>query len=129
MYTNRHKNSINHKGQDISIILSRQLIHIESVVDTEEEMTILLRELLCVLNISNISNPTCTAFSKWIGNKPGNGIIIKSLLKSLGQAVKDNERLAELLEVTINSYFVNTGNGFKYLLLSGSIKETEQFLK
>lgn len=109
VYTNRHRNTVAQKEQDIYIVISRQLNDLENVVDTEDEMIALLRELLCFLNITNVSGAAFKAFSKWIEMKPGNGIIVKSLLKSLGVAVKDSDLLAELLEITINSYFVNIG--------------------
>ncbi|KAG5874036.1 hypothetical protein JTB14_007998 [Gonioctena quinquepunctata] len=107
VYTNRNKNNISRKEQDITLIISRQLNDLEYAVNTEEEMILLLRELVCVLNIDNINKASLRAFTKWIENKPGDGIIVRSMLKTLGTAVKDYEILADIFEVTINSYFVN----------------------
>lgn len=115
VYANRHRNTVSQKEHDIYIVISRQLNELESVVDNEEEMIPLLRELLCIVNINYINNVAVKAFSKWIETKPGNGVIVKSLLKSLGVAVKETDLLANLLEITINSYFVNMG---EYLLVS-----------
>lgn len=109
VYTSRHKNSLAHKQQEIYLLISRQLNDLEFVVTSEEEMTVLLKELLCILNIDNINNISLKAFSKWIENKPGNGIVVRCLLKTLGMAVTDHEILSELFEVTLNSYFCNIG--------------------
>lgn len=109
VYANRHRNTVAQKEQDIYIVISRQLNDLENVMDNEEEMISLLGELLCILNISNISNAALKAFTKWIETKPGDGVIVKSLLRTIGVVVKDTELLAELLEITINSYFVNMG--------------------
>lgn len=109
MYANRYRHTVAHKEQDIYVVISRQLNDLENVVGNEEEMIALLRELLCVLNINNVSLAAFRAFSKWIETKPGNGITVRSLLKTIGVAVKDMELLAELLEVTITSYFMNMG--------------------
>lgn len=109
VYANRHKNNTGRKERDIYVVISRQLNNLETLVDTDEEMTVLMRELMCVLNISNISRPANNAFCKWIENKPGNGIIMKSFLKCLGQSIRDNDILSDLLEIGINSYFINTG--------------------
>lgn len=109
MYANRHRNTVAQKEQDIYVVISRQLNDLESVVGSEEEMISLLRELLCVLNINNVGLAAFRAFSKWIETKPGDGITVRSLLKTVGVAVKDMDLLAELLEVTITSYFMNMG--------------------
>lgn len=113
VYANRNKANISRKEQDISILISRQLTDLEVMVNTEEECTVLLKELLCSLNIEHVKNIVLGCYIKWIENKPGNGLIIRSLLNTLGSAVSDYDILASLMEVTINSYFVNTG---KYTL-------------
>lgn len=97
------------KEQDIYTVISRQLNVLETIVENEDEMLSLLKELLCILNIANINNVGIKAFSKWIETKPGNGIVIRSLLKSLGVAVKNSDILADLLEISISSYFTNMG--------------------
>lgn len=112
VYATRHRNTIPQKEQDIHIVIARQLNDLENVVDSEEEMVSLLGELLCILNINNINELAVKAFSKWIETKPGNGIIVRALLKTLGVAIKDTDMLAELLEITINSYFMNIGKSF-----------------
>lgn len=109
VYTNRHRNTVAQKEPEIYIVISRQLNEVENVVDNEEEMLSLLTELLCILNISNVSSPAFKAFTKWIETKPGNGMIVKSLLKALGSSVKESDILADLLEITLNTYFMNMG--------------------
>ncbi|CAG9823224.1 unnamed protein product [Phaedon cochleariae] len=108
VYSNRHKNNVQRKEQEIFVLVSRQLNDLECVVEQAEEMTVLLAELEGILNIDNIELIALKSFTKWIENKTGNGIIVSSLLKSLGMAVRDPGILAELLEVTITSYFMNT---------------------
>ncbi|XP_056634672.1 ectopic P granules protein 5 homolog [Diorhabda sublineata] len=108
VYANRNKNNISRKEQDIFLLINRQLNDLEHMVTTEQEMSLLLKELLCCSNIDQVKVIVLNSFIKWIENKPGNGLIIRSLLTTLGTAVMELDILADLLEVTINSYFVNT---------------------
>ncbi|CAH1956914.1 unnamed protein product [Acanthoscelides obtectus] len=107
VYINRHRTNVPRKGQEIYTLITKQLNELEYTTASEENMTALLTELLCVLNIDDIKEPALKAVSKWAGAKCGDTITIRSLLKSLGIAVKNYENLAEVLEATICSYFVN----------------------
>ncbi|CAG9856312.1 unnamed protein product [Phyllotreta striolata] len=108
VYSNRNKSSISRKEQDIAVLVTRQLNDLETTVSDENELIMLLSEILCTLNIDDVKCFALGSFIKWIENKPGNGIVIRSLLKTLGTVVTDYDILASLLEVTISSYFVNT---------------------
>ncbi|KAJ8949813.1 hypothetical protein NQ318_000511, partial [Aromia moschata] len=107
VYSSRNKNNLVHKGQEIYHAVSRQLNDLECIVTSEEEMMVLMKELLCILNIDKTSSASFKAFCKWIENKPGNGLIVRCLLKTLGTAVNDHDMLAALLELTLTSYFCN----------------------
>ncbi|KAJ8984462.1 hypothetical protein NQ317_012528 [Molorchus minor] len=107
VYASKNKNNLVHKEQDIYLLISRQLNDLETIVDAEEEMLALMKELLCILNIDRIGCISLKAYRKWIENKPGDGLIIRCLLKTLGMAVKDFDMLAELCELTLTSYFCN----------------------
>ncbi|XP_028134145.1 ectopic P granules protein 5 homolog isoform X1 [Diabrotica virgifera virgifera] len=108
VYTNRNKSNIPRKEQDIYTLITRQLNDIEHMVSTEEEMITLLKEMLCCLNIESVKFIALKSFAKWVENKPGDGLIIRCLLQTMGTTVTEYDVLAELLEVTVNSYFLNT---------------------
>nr|CAH7757239.1 unnamed protein product [Callosobruchus chinensis] len=107
VYVNRHRTNISRKEQEIYTLIARLFNELEYTTASEDDMTALLKELLCVLNIEDIRGPALNAVSKWAEGKCGDTITVRSLLKSLGIAVKNYESLAEVLEVTVNSYFAN----------------------
>lgn len=93
------------------------LNNIETIVTTDDEMYNLLKELTCIVNISDISTLALNTFMQWIQNKPGNGMVIKNLLRCLGMCVTDFDSLADLCELTITCYFCNTGKIYLYIYL------------
>lgn len=83
------------------------LTHIESVVESEEELNAILAEVLGLLNISGISKPAAKAFEQWLAVKATDSMVLKAVMKNLAINVIDNEIVAVLLEVAVNSYFFN----------------------
>ncbi|KAF7282452.1 hypothetical protein GWI33_002679 [Rhynchophorus ferrugineus] len=108
VYVSRHRNLLGSRQRELHTVIIEYLNNVETIVTTDDEMHNLLKELVCIVNISDISTLASNTFIQWIQNKPGNGMVIKNLLKCLGTNVTDCDCLADLCELTITCYFCNT---------------------
>ncbi|RZB40249.1 ectopic P granules protein 5 -like, partial [Asbolus verrucosus] len=107
VYANRYKSVVTTKENEIKTVINQQLFHLDGTVTVQDEFNVILRELLGVVNIQNISHCSLKCFDSWIVNKVGDGLAVKGLLQVLGTAVGDNEAVGFLMESTVNSYFKN----------------------
>lgn len=109
VYSSKFKSNLPSREVEISNVILRQLNDIEVVVQNQDEMTVIIGELLFILNITNLSNISNKAFTQWIKNKSGESYIITSILKTIGVSVSELDVLADILETTLNGYFQNSG--------------------
>lgn len=112
VFSNRHKTAVRRKAPEVTSLILRRLKEIETTTSCEDEFSSLLGEMLVVLNIDDVSVAAVKAFGKWVENKPGDGIVIRSLLKMSGAVIKNYEILVDFMEIVINNYFNHMGKIF-----------------
>lgn len=107
VFTSKHKALIATKGSDFNLVIATQLNHMEEVVQTQEELNVILAEYFEILNQAIINQSAIKCFEQWLSTKPNDGIVIKSILHTLNTSVCNTEIVAVLFEATLNAYFVN----------------------
>ncbi|XP_050307718.1 ectopic P granules protein 5 homolog [Anthonomus grandis grandis] len=104
VFVSKHKQMRSLNEENVCRIVNKYLHDFDTVVTSSEEMEVLLKEILSVINVAEISTISFKVVQKWIENKTS-GAVINALLKTIGSSVVDYKYLAVLCELTLTSYF------------------------
>lgn len=103
------------KESDFNSVITQQLTHLDKFVQTQEEFNDILKELLGIIKIKEISHCGLKCFDSWLLNKTGDEMAVTGFLQILGTTVEDCEALGFLLESTLMCYFHNNGISTNFL--------------
>lgn len=106
VYINKHK--LVNKENDVKTVINQQLGILDELVKNQEEFNVILRELLQVTNIKNITAISVKCFEEWIKKKSSNSMATQAMIGVLGSTVLDQDALGSLLESSLGSYFENS---------------------
>lgn len=107
VYTSRNKLVIPSKEREICAVIDAEIEHMESVVESKEELVVILSELLQVLNVNALGDMSLKCVTRWISKKNGNDPAIETLLGVSDKAVKNYEYIGKIYELALECYFQN----------------------
>ncbi|XP_044253867.1 ectopic P granules protein 5 homolog isoform X2 [Tribolium madens] len=111
VYVNRCKSVVATKESDLNTVITQQLFHLEKNVKIQEEFNAILRELLGIVNLSDIRHCVLKCFDSWLLYKTGDEMAVRGILQVSGITVEDPEALGFLLESTLTCYFQSSVSG------------------